>query len=401
MNLLKINDLLRISFRQVMRQRRRYLGVFISIALGTAGIIVILTMGRTVKKNLNNDLTLIGGATIIRIDYQQGVDAQDKLDRFQWFQPGSVQAVSELPGVDQVSVSVVRMHHVRTILDNDIKEFPLMGVDASFWTVNGHKQIAGRYFNKDEVDQHELVCVVGERLAKDVFGTIDVSGREIEIENAIYHITGVLGEDTAGDLARNVFIPITTAEDRMTKMPQSNTMLVRCKTWDDVEHVAEAIPAAIDRYQSTNHLRIQVPLGQLTQVKRIAFWVESFIYFSIFATLTLGGYGIWNGMMTAVRSRTREIGLKKAMGAEDTDIMFQFLAEALCLSLGGGLIGVLIGIGGVEYTSRILESTPPAHLVFTYCGLSIVFSLVLGIVAGYYPSIRASRLEVVTAIRYE
>lgn len=401
MSLLKINDLLRISFRQVMRERRRYLGVFISIALGTAGIIVILTMGRTVKKNLNNDLTLIGGATIIRIDYQQGVDAQDKLDRFQWFQPGAIQAVADLTGVDQVSVSVTRMHYVRTILDNDILDFPLMGVDAAFWTVSGHKQIAGRYFTEEEVSRRESVCVVGERLAMDVFGTIDVSGREIEIENAIYRITGVLGEDTAGDLARNVFLPITTAEDRMTRMPPSNTMLVRCKSWDDVEQVAEAIPSCINKFQSTNHLRIQVPLGQLTQVKRIAFWVESFIYFSVFATLTLGGYGIWNGMMTAVRSRTREIGLKKAMGAEDTDIMFQFLSEALCLSLGGGLLGILLGLGGVEYTSRILESRPSGELVLTYCGLSIVFSLVLGIVAGYYPATRASRLEVVTAIRYE
>ncbi len=401
MNLLKINDLLRISFRQVMRQRRRYLGVFISIALGTAGIIIILTMGRTVKKNLNNDLTLIGGATIIRIDYQEGVDLQDKLDRLQWFQPESVDAVAAIPGVDQVSVSVTRPHYVRTILDDDIIDFPMMGVDAAFWIVNGHKQIAGRYFTQKEVDQRQLVCVVGERLAMDVFGTIDVSGREIEIENAIYTITGVLGEDTAGDLARNVFIPITTAEDRMTRMPPSNTMLVRCKTWDDVEHVAEAIPASINQFQSTNHLRVQVPLGQLTQVKRIAFWVETFIYFSIFATLTLGGYGIWNGMMTAVRSRTREIGLKKAMGAQESDIMFQFLAEALCLSLGGGLLGVLLGLGGVEYTSRILESRPPGSLILTYCGLSIIFSLVLGIVAGYYPSIRASRLEVVTAIRYE
>lgn len=394
-------DLLRVSARQVLRQRRRYLGVLISIAVGTAGVIVILTMGQIVKKNLNNDLTLIGGATIIKVSFESTTSRKDTLQHVEWFQPRAVAAVRELPGVQVLSEIVSLPHSVKTVLHNNIYSFMLMGVDQYFWEVNGFSISEGRRFSAQDVDQHSPVCILGENLAQKIFGTNQVVGRHYSIDGDIYSIVGVMSGDTSGTLANYGFAPITTVKDRLEELPESNSLVVRCKSWDDVEKVAAAIPGAVAAHQGVELLKVTVPRGPLQQVKRIAFWVESFIYFAVAATLILGGYGIWNGMMTAVRSRIREIGLKKAMGAKDVDIMFQFLSEALCLSCGAAVLGIALGLGGVAYSSEIMGKWPTREAVIGYCSLSFLFSLLLGAVAGYYPALRASRMEVVTAIRYE
>ncbi len=394
-------DLLRVSARQVLRQRRRYLGVLTSIAVGTAGVIVILTMGQIVKTNLNNDLTLIGGATIIRVSFESTTSRKDTLQHLEWFQPRTVKAVRQLPGVQALSEIVSLPNSVQTVLHNNIYNFMLMGVDQYFWQVNGFSIKEGRSFNAEDLDHHSPVCLLGENLAMKIFGAQEVVGQRYSINGNIYTIVGVMSGDTSGTLANYGFVPITTAKDRLERLPESNSLVLRCKSWDDVEKVAAVIPAAVAEHQGVERLKVTVPRGPLQQVKRIAFWVESFIYFAVAATLILGGYGIWNGMMTAVRSRIREIGLKKAMGAKDSDIMFQFLSEALCLSCGAAVLGIALGIGGVAYASEIMGKWPARESVLGYCALSFLFSLLLGAVAGYYPALRASRMEVVTAIRYE
>jgi len=119
------------------------------------------------------------------------------------------------------------------------------------------------------------------------------------------------------------------------------------------------------------------------------------------ATMLLGGFGIWNIMMSTVTSRTREIGLKKAMGALDTDILYQFLFEALCVTLSSSIVGVVIGRLGIEYLSHLLGSRPPEGLFVTCLLIGLAFAAFLGVTAGLYPSIRASRMQVVDSMRYE
>ena len=129
--------------------------------------------------------------------------------------------------------------------------------------------------------------------------------------------------------------------------------------------------------------------------------METFIFLAVGTTLGLGSLGIWTGMLSAVRARTREIGLKKAMGAEDGDIHAQFLAEALCLSLGAavaGIVGARISLIGL---SRVLHSEVPEWLFLGCMLLSLLLSLILGLAAGYWPARQASRMDAVSAMRDE
>jgi putative ABC transport system permease protein len=198
-----------------------------------------------------------------------------------------------------------------------------------------------------------------------------------------------------------VFIPLTTAQDRLVGKVLADRLYLRCTSWDDVGMVAAAIPRVVTAYQSPEELHVEVSWEALKRVQKLAWWIEFLIYLATSATFLLGGVGIWNVMMAAVTSRTREIGLKKAMGAEDRDILAQFLSEALCLSGGAALLGAGLGRIMMEILSYIIESRPPESLFFFGVTLAFLFAVLIGVGAGLYPSIRASRMEVVTAIRYE
>ena len=178
-------------------------------------------------------------------------------------------------------------------------------------------------------------------------------------------------------------------------------LYLRCQTWDDVSQVAAAIPTVIKSNQSPEELHVEVSWEGLKRVKQLAWWIQFLVYLAISATFLLGGVGIWNVMMAAVVTRTREIGLKKAMGAEDKDILAQFLSEALCLSVGAALLGALLGRIMMEILGYMIGSRPPENLFFLGLALGFLFAVILGVGAGLYPSLRASRMEVVTAIRYE
>jgi len=396
LGLTRYTDLVRVSVREVIRKRRRYLGVIGSIALGMAGFILIITMGNDLKKNFNNDLDLLGGATIINAMFERS-----PTDRQEWFRDQTLEALKRLPGV--VDVTAVAAKYSAAISWHDHAESTsLVACQANYWELFSFNAVAGRLFSAQEVEEGARVCVIGRDRARQVFGSIDKAvGELISIDDNLYSVVGVLGGVRAGDRGLFVFLPITTAKARVVGLTPITSAYIRCAGWDDVAPVAAALPGLIRANQPDANLRINVAWEPLKQVKRIFWWVELFIYSSIFATMVLGGFGIWNIMMATVTSRTREIGLKKAMGALDVDILYQFLFEALCVTLSASLIGVILGRIGIEYMSRLLSSRPPEGL-FVYCLLlGLGFAVLLGVGAGLYPSIRASRMQVVDAMRYE
>ncbi len=389
-------DILRISIHQVIMQRRRYLGVILAVALGTAGFIVIVTMGTDVKKTLNRDLDLLGGATLIHAYLDDG----HKYSKTQQFQPETIDDLRALPGIEAVSVIVSRPG-VSIPFPRHRITFSLVGADGSFWDVNSFTPVKGSFFNAEDVSLKRRVCVLGAALALMIFGNADPVGRTCWIENEQYRVTGVLGGVGVGDLVDFAFIPITSAQAFIPGLAPPQKIYIRCASWDDVKKVADAIPAVVHRRQLTDSLRIEVKWEILKRVQSMAWWIELFVYFSTVATLILGGFGIWNGMMATVKTRKAEIGLKKAIGAEDRDILAQFLVEAVCLSFTSALLGGVLGRGVMEIGSYLLKSRPHDILFFVCVGLALLFSLVLGAGAGLYPSLRASRMEVLNAIRDE
>ena len=391
---MRLNDLMRVSLRQVIRHRRRYMGVVLAIALGVAGFLNIVTMTREVKTNFNENLDLIGGVTILRIYFDN-----QRSYRPQWFRDQTLTALKHLNGVKELTLTAVK--NAQTNWHGQHFSFTTMAVDGGFWQVRNFWPLTGKLFGLDAVTERKRECVLGAELARKVFGSTQVRGKFLEINQEIYQITGVLGGVTDSGLANSAFLPLSTAEDRLPGRLLADRLYIRCTTWDDVGAVAAAVPGIVQSIQSPEELHVEVSWEALKRVQQLAWWIEFLIYLATSATFLLGGVGIWNVMMAAVTSRTREIGLKKAMGAEDRDILAQFLSEALCLSTGAALLGAGLGRILMEILSYIIESRPPENLFFLALTMAFLFAVVIGVGAGLYPSIRASRMEVVTAIRYE
>jgi len=385
---------MRVSVRQVVRHRRRYLGVVLAIALGVAGFLNIVTMTREVKRNFNENLDLIGGVNIIRIYFDN-----TRSYRPQWFRDQTMAALKGLDGVKELTLTSAR--YARTNWHGEKFGFSAIAVDGAFWQVRNFWPLTGRLFGHDAVTERKREVVLGAELAKRIFGDIHVKGKMLEIDQEIFHVNGVLGGVTESNLANSVILPITTAEDRLPGILLADRAYVRCNTWDDVAKVAAGIPGVVKSCQSPEELHIEVAWEALKRVQQLAWWIEFLIYLATGATFLLGGVGIWNVMMAAVTSRTREIGLKKAMGAEDRDILAQFLSEALCLSGAAALLGAGLGRILMEILSYIIGSRPPEDLFLFAVTLAFLFAVLIGVGAGLYPSLRASRMEVVTAIRYE
>lgn len=398
---LRFDDLLMVSFRQVVRQRRRSLGVFFAIALGTAALIVIITMGQDFKKTLNDDLELLGGATRIRVNFEANQDKYT-IRRPQWFQEKTLQAIRRIPGVSAVT-ALAFIKGISLLGEDDtlFSLYTMAGVDEFFWKVNSFTPASGRFITKKDIEERKTVCVLGSVTAKKIFGKTDAVGKLVFIDNNYYQVVGLLDGLGLGSLDKWAFLPYTTAKDRVKGAWLQDTLYVRCSSWNEVKKVSSALPEVILANQDAKGIDVYVKEDHLDRVMRMAWWIEFFVYLAIAATLVLGGFGIWNIMMAGVQSRTREIGLKKAIGAKDRDILAQFLSEALCLSLTSAILGILLGRALMEILSFVLGCRPPEDLFILCVVLGILFAVLLGVGAGIAPSVRASRMEVVYAVRFE
>jgi putative ABC transport system permease protein len=391
---LHLSDLLSVSARQVFRQRRRYWGVVLAITLGTAGLITIFTLGQDVKRNINKDLDLIGGVTVVRSFFDNQLATTP-----QWFRPQTLSALRSLHGV--ACVTCLAFNQTRVYKTEKWYDFAVVGVDEYFWKVSNLWPLEGRLFGPQALKDREKVCILGPDLAQRLFPQGQAVGKILKLENDLYQVIGILGGMHDHDMASKAYFPLTTMQERFRHPVLPDRVFVRCQTWDDVEPVAAKIPAIVAAHQPAEALKVEMAGEALQHVRKVAWWVEFFVYLSLSATLLLGGVGICNIMTAAVRARTREIGLKKAFGAEDRDILVQFLLESLWISLGAAFLGGILGRILIGILSRFIDQHVSEDLFLYYFGISFLFAIFLGVSAGLYPSLQASRMEVAAATRYE
>ena len=226
-------------------------------------------------------------------------------------------------------------------------------------------------------------------------------GKLLFLEQDVFEVVGVVSGVMLGSWSQGGFLPYTTMADRNWGRGKVRRLFIRAIGWEDVAPLVKIIPQVVREHQSAPYIVVQTQEDQLKRIKTTFMWVEALLWLGIAASLMLGGFGIWYGTFAAVRARTREVGLKKAMGGSDVDILAQFLAEALCKSVAGGIMGIVIGCALVEIGSLSLGTGVSYSLLFVSSVGSIVFSAVIGIAGGLYPAVQASRMDVVTALRFE
>jgi putative ABC transport system permease protein len=285
------------------------------------------------------------------------------------------------------------------------------GVTGDYFAVRDWSLAGGRYFNANEERAGSKVCVIGKSVARRLMGEGDPVGRELRIQNVPFRIVGLLetkGQSPGGeDQDDTVLVPIVASHARLFGTPfkdEVRVIMVQAASRDAILQAEEEITAVLaKRHRIAGGADNDFTVKSLTEMMRASeesLKIMTTLLGSIAAiSLLVGGIGVMNIMLVSVTERTREIGIRMAVGAKTSDILGQFLVEACVLTMLGGLTGIALGTGGSWLFARasnwpVLISPPAVVLAF---GVSAV----VGIAFGFYPAYKASRLHPIDALRYE
>ncbi|MDL2280023.1 ABC transporter permease, partial [Desulfovibrio sp. OttesenSCG-928-G11] len=275
----------------------------------------------------------------------------------------------------------------------------------NFWDVYAIHAAEGRLFTAADDEARSRVCVLGEELARRLFGKGPYVGRSLTIFSDNYMVIGVAGGVLTRAWRDRCFVPMTTASDRFVASPaiKANRIVLRTGHLEDIAPLLKRMPDILLKTQGTPYdlVTYENARDELSNVRLIVSRVNIILQLGIFAALGLGGFGIWQSSFASVRERTQEIGLQLAMGAEQMDIVKQFLGESLFNALLGGLVGVVIGVTGVIILCLLYELPAPWLPILINLPLCLIVSALVGAVGGTWPAIQAGRMDVATALRFE
>lgn len=395
---MKLHDHIMMCWNLVLRNRRRYKAVLAAIAFGTAGFIVVRTMGSSVEKGLAHHLELLGEATVMRIHW----DAyQDNLHPGK-YRPKDVQVLQKLPNVMAVA-PIVSLPQVKAYAGTNEWVTSIVGVDSAYWKTQTASLASGRAIGPSDVVGRRRVCVLGSEVVKYLFDGADALGQELRIGEISFRVVGVLGGIQHTDLRQSIFVPITTGQDLFGGLYWIREIYVRADDWNRVAEIRQAALHVLRSFHKgyEHGIRIEYYPNRISTVTTTISLVKLFVYAAIAVTFLLGKVGLTSVMLAAVQDRTREIGLRKALGAREEIIMAQFLTESVLISVLAGIAGVVVGLAAVQLLSGPLQVEVSGYVLSTSILLDLSFTIAIGIIAGLYPSLKASRLDAVSAMRFE
>lgn len=282
---------------------------------------------------------------------------------------------------------------------NESKVTTLEGLKETYFKQAQIKATEGRLFTANENKTSRRVAVIGPSLEKDLYKGTTAVGKDISISGKNFRIIGILeplGNVGGVDADNTVYIPLNSAR-KLTGADQVNSILIKTASTEVIPQAKEHVEKILNRSLSEDDYTILSQEQLLSTILQILGVLTAALGGIAAISLIVGGVGISNIMLVSVTERTREIGLRKAVGARPRDILTQFLTEAVILSLSGGAIGVLVGYLGSIVISRFIQTAVP----FWAVALGLGFSSAVGIIFGVAPAIRAARLQPIEALRHE
>jgi putative ABC transport system permease protein len=410
---MRLKDTVKTSLRGLTSHKTRSVLTMLGIIIGIASVIMMMSLGKGAEGLILGQLSSFGPQTLfIRPGGGNPSGGPPNQSQQQALKYSDYQAIIKLPSVAEATpilmvsgtVSYQENSSVPQILATTPESFDLNNIDVA----------EGRLFDSTDVEGATRVVVLGYKVAQDLFNGSDALGKTISIKRQDFTVIGVLpyrGASLLSDLDNSVYLPITTAQRSLSGVNNVNYIMVKAK--GDVDLAADDI-----RFLLRDRHKIDNPTADtrfddflvMTQVQALntfgAVSTALTLFLSAIASISLvvGGIGIMNIMLVSVTERTREIGLRKAVGASQGDIQAQFLIEATALTTLGGAIGIAIGIGISFLASLIIAGfTSDWRFVVPVSAVLWAFGVasLVGVVFGFYPARKAARLDAIEALRYE
>jgi putative ABC transport system permease protein len=376
----------------------------LGMVIGSASIILVVTVGMTGKQYVIDTISSLGpnkiemqysGGTIIGPDNTSMPDnmTRDDMDV----------VVNTIPGI--VAYSPMLEVHDRIGVGGGItKDTMLLGVSPQYKEVRGLVVLAGRFFDEQDAEGHAHVVVLNKPLAIELFGTVQAAvGQNITVKTIPLTIIGVFQEsiDTYGQSEisdETMLIPYEVARF-FSATDFVKEIFFKMATSSMVEPSAKQITDLIkSRHRPNSVYRAETLTGVIHDAAKIATILTWVLVLAAAITLVVAGVGIMNSMLANVQARTREIGIRKALGATQREIRLQFLTEAVFMSLTGGIIGTILGLG-VPLSVRLLGYKLPVP--WQAAVIALATSVIVGVVFGTVPANRAARLDPVETLKYE
>ncbi len=387
----------------------------LGIVIGVSAVIMMIAMGKGAQAKIEESITKMGVNLVFVYPGQVSRGASGaKTSSAETLTIEDCDALAKLPHVAAVAPEVRRSFQVKYLNRNESAQ--VIGTTPPHLGIRNFKVEHGAYFDKSAVLGRLRVCVLGAQIARKLFGGIDPIGRMIQIDRKNFQVLGVL-EDKGGDgwvgLDNSIYVPVTTALYRLFNRRHLSQITISI---DDQENINPAMDLVEGEMMKLHKIKGKMEpdfmLGSMNEIRqRVQESTGAFtmLLMSIASvSLLVGGIGIMNIMLVSVTERTREIGIRKAIGAKRRDILRQFLIESMTISLIGGILGIGIGVAGAQLIPKLpiwkqMSSGGQWESVISPWSIvvSFVFSCAVGVFFGLYPALKASRLNPVEALRYE
>ena len=379
--------IIKLSVKAISHNKMRSFLTMLGIIIGVMAVVILVSITQGAASGINDSISSMGSTQITaNITGEDATVTADKLE-----------SLSSYPSISGIAPVITTN---KTVKKNSNKgNYSIVGVTPEYFDVRDMDIQRGRKLAKSDDDWSTKVCVLGTDAATDLFGTWDAVGGTVIIGDSIYKVVGVLdeqGSSLAGNDDKKILIPYSTAS-RMTGETNVGSIYIKASDENTVDAAISSTKAFLlqltgdeDDFDVRNQSDV---LDTMDNVKN----TMSLLLAGIAAiSLLVGGIGIMNIMLVSVSERTREIGIRKAVGAKRRHIMLQFLCEACILSVLGGFIGLALSFGVVQVYNLIASSAVSMNWSVGFA--AIAFCAVIGVLFGGYPAAKASRLQPIDAL---
>jgi len=393
---------IRLAFQNLIANPLRSFLILIGMAVGIGAVLHVVVLGELTQKRINERLEQLG-ANVLRIrpgfSWRHGVRTGASVVNLKWAEADALRRQSE------VITEAVPVYSASGGVAFEDKNWTtrITGTTTDYQFVNNDHLREGRFFNRDELDRRVRVCVLGATVREKLFGERSPIGQSIFIKSKRFKVIGLLkgkGESWS-DPDDQVFVPLTTAQERLFGVKHLSSILAKMRAAEDYEEALFDVEIVLRRNhrlgpEDENDFRVRRQDFFLATIQETNKELANFIIVIALMSLVVGGIGIANVMLISVTERTREIGIRRAIGAKKITILTQFLIESMILGGVGGLLGTA---GGIAFNHFYIgEDT---ILLWDWISYSFLICAGIGIVAGIYPALRAANRNVIDALRYE
>jgi putative ABC transport system permease protein len=398
-------EALRSSFEALRANKFRAFLTALGVVIGNASVILVVTISLT-SRHYILDLIQGVGSNLVYAQYESGNNGTTAAADADYIKTADVDAVRERLGSKILAATGVMNSLDRMRIDGREEDVAIVGTDQYYPVVRNLDLLAGRFFEATDVQQRQHVALMMQKLAQRLYGSQEAAiGKTIKLHGMQFTVIGTFREkvSTFGQselTGNNVMIPITVLK-LFTQIERIDPLYVQARSMSDVDSVTNAVRVVLEarhrqgaRYAVANLTSILAVAKDVANVLTVVLIIVAAI------ALVISGIGIMNIMLVTVTERTREIGLRMAVGATRRDVLEQFLSEAVLISMGGGIIGILIGVAiplSIQFfTDEVQVPISPISIVVAFSA-----SLLVGLLSGLLPANRAARLNPTEALRYE